>query len=150
MRCFVLGIAAMIVAAGTANVAGAHDLRGTIRVPPDAVVVEARFSDDTPAPGAMVSIRNGADEEVASGKTDQFGMCRLSPLPPGVYRAVIESIGHRDAITFEVADSSMGLTFANPRLNATLGLGLGVGILLAVSLGYRGWRGGGKRASAPG
>lgn len=136
-RSYVVGIAVLIVAAGDAGSAAAHDLRGTVRVPPDGLIVEARFSDDTPARGASVSVLNASNEEVAAGRTDEQGVCTLPRLAPGAYTAAIESIGHRDVIRFEVADTSNELSFANPRLSATLGVILGVAGLLAVSLGYR-------------
>src|SRR5262245_9138374 len=81
----------------------AHDLKATVKLLPDAVVVEAGFDDDTPAEGARVVILNALGSEAASGKTDERGVCRLGKLIPGKYRATVESAGHRDEVPFEVA-----------------------------------------------
>jgi hypothetical protein len=132
-RCFVLAVVGVGVAWFSPNRAYAHDLRARVTLPPDAIVVEAWFSDGTPAQAASVSIADASGNEVASGKTDDKGVCRLPKLGNGTYTAVVESIGHRDAIEFSVAESSNVLEFSNWRLNKTLGLTAGVAGLLGAS-----------------
>lgn len=135
-RSTVVLMASIAVALLGCNAAQAHDLRGKVKIPPDAVIVEAAFSDDTPAGEALVTITDAQRTVIAKGRTDDRGICSLPPLPPGSYTAVVESIGHRDAIDFQVSAGSEDLEFTNPRLNAALGLGIGVAILLAGSGGY--------------
>ena len=130
IRSLVVLIAMLSVAAGSA---AAHDLRGVVKLPPDGVVVEAAFSDGTAARNAHITITNDRNVVVAAGDTDDRGRCTFPKLEPGSYTAVVESIGHRDEIAFEVSKSSSLLEFANPRLNATLGAGIGVAVLLAAT-----------------
>jgi hypothetical protein len=116
--------------------AAAHDLRAVVKLPPDAVVVEAGFDDDTPAEGAKVTVTDAAGNEVAAGKTDETGVCKLPQLAPGKYTAVVESLGHRDTIAFEVSGGSVFEEYRGWRPNQTLGLAAGVGGLLAASAGF--------------
>src|SRR5262245_65730861 len=80
----------------------AHDLLATVKVLPDAVVVEAGFDDDTPAEGAKVVVTDASGKEIASGKTDEKGVFKLSRPGPGKYKAVVESAGHRDEAEFPI------------------------------------------------
>ena len=132
-RFFVIAIAAMIVAGFGANRASAHDLRGRVTLLPESIKVEAWFSDETPAQGAQVSIKDDKGVEVASGKTDETGICLLPKLKPGTYEAEIELIGHRDEIRFEISDDPNILAFSSWRLNQSLGLAIGITLLLGVS-----------------
>ncbi len=135
-RFLVLAITAVGVIGLGSNRASAHDLQGRVKLPPDAVIVEAWFSDDTPAQGASVTITDAGGNEVASSKTDDTGVCRLPKLSAGKYTAIVELIGHRDTIDFEVAESSTMLEFSNWRLNKTLGFTAGVVGLLATSCAF--------------
>jgi hypothetical protein len=135
-RFLVLAIAAVGVAGLGSNRASAHDLQGRVKLPSDAVIVEAWFSDDTPAQGAKVTIADASGKEVAFGKTDDTGVCRLPKLGAGKYTATVDLIGHRDAIEFEVAESSSGLEFYNWRLNKTLGLTAGVVGFLSATCAF--------------
>jgi hypothetical protein len=129
----VVAVVFVVVAPGRAL---AHDLKATVKLLPDAVVVEASFDDDAPAEDAVIVIVDGAGAEVARGKTDERGVCRLPMLGPGEYVAIVESIGHRDEVKFEVAGSSGMLEFSRWRLDKRLGLAIGVGALLALSAAF--------------
>jgi hypothetical protein len=131
---FVLVLAAVCVV-GASERALAHDLRATVKLLPDAVVVEAGF-DDMPAEEAAILIVDSAGHEAAHGKTDEKGVCRLPMLGPGKYRAIVESIGHRDEVAFEVAGPSDDFEFSNWRLNKRLGLAIGLGSLLALTAAF--------------
>jgi hypothetical protein len=131
----------VLVAAVVAGVlvpcrATAHDLRVKVTVPPDAVRVEAGFDDDTPAEAARVSITDAAGNIVATGKTDEKGVCQFPKLGAGRYQAVVEAFGHRDAVEFEVAETFEFVEYSNWRLNKTVGLFAGVGGLLLASLAF--------------
>ena len=99
-RLLVVLVAATIV--GLPERSEAHDLKATVRVLPEAVVVEAGFDDDTPAEGARVVVLDASGTEAAIGKTDDRGVCRLPMLKVGKYTATVESAGHRDEVPFEV------------------------------------------------
>jgi hypothetical protein len=102
-------------------------------------VVEAGFDDDSPAEGARVVILDAAGSEAASGKTDERGVCRLAKLSPGKYTATVESAGHRDEVRFEVAAPEFldaPVEYVRDRPDKTIGVVVGVGVLLAVSLAY--------------
>jgi hypothetical protein len=129
-RFSVLAIVAVCVAGFAATPADGHDLRARVTLQPDSTVVQAWFSDDSPAQEAKVNILEAGGNEILSGKTDDKGVCTLRKLGAGKYTAVIESIGHRDAIEFEVSDSASTLEFYNWRMNRSLGLGIGIAVLI--------------------
>lgn len=133
-RLFVLVLAAVGVG-GWPGSASAHDLRATVKRLPDAVVVEAGF-DGIPAQDAAVLIVDAAGHEVARGKTDDQGVCRLPLLGPGKYKATVESIGHRDEVEFEVTDTTRGFEFSNWRLDKRLGVAIGLGGLLVLTTAF--------------
>lgn len=132
-RPLVLLIAAASVAGFTPNRAFAHDLHGMVKLTRDGLVIEASFSDETPAVGAQVLITDAAGNQVEAGRTDETGVCRLAMPRPGKYTAKIELIGHADAIAFEVAESLGMPEFANWRMNKTVGIAAGLGGLLSAS-----------------
>ena len=134
-RFLVLLVAFLVVAIAPAR-ASAHDLRAKVKLPGNTVVVEAGFDDDTPAEGAKVVITNASGIEIASGKTDEKGVYNLPKLPPGKYVATVESLGHRDVVEFEVAESAELFEFSNWRLDKRLGLAIGIGGLLAVTVAF--------------
>jgi hypothetical protein len=135
-RFIFFAIAAVGVAFLGPNWALAHDLQGRISLHPDAIIVDAWFTDDTPAQEATVSIVDARGNEVLAGKTDDKGVCRLRTLGTGKYKAVIELIGHRESIEFEIADTSSALEFTNWRLNKTLGLAIGITVLLSATCAF--------------
>ena len=113
----------------------AHDLRATVKFLPD-FRVEAGFDDETPAEGARVAIKDEAGTEISTGKTDEKGVCRLAKLKPGKYVAIVESLGHRDEVKFEVIGSDDGNVFSNWRLDKRLGLAIGLGALAALTAAF--------------
>jgi hypothetical protein len=130
----VLAMAAVAVTGLGPSRASAHGLQARVTLPPDAVVVAAWFTDDTPAQNAQVVIVDAAGNEVATGQTDERGFCTLPKLPGGSYTAIVELIGHRDEVPFIVAATGDGVEFSNWHLNKTVGLTGGViGLLLASS-----------------
>lgn len=132
-RFFVLVIAVLVVAIAPGR-ASAHDLKATVKLLPDAIVVEAGYDGDEPAQGAKVVIIDATGKEVATGKTDEKGVCKLPKLVAGKYKAVVDQAGHRDEVEFEVAAEQ--LEFARERPNQMIGLIAGVGGLLALSVGF--------------
>jgi nickel transport protein len=145
-RLLVLAALAGFVAGLSPAEALAHDLRLVVKLPPDSpgeLVMEAGFDDDTPAEAARATVTTPDGRLVAEGKTDERGVCRLPRPGPGRYVAVVEAVGHRDSVEFEVvgAPGPATETFAGQRLDRTLGLALGVGGLLLASLGYAWLRG---------
>jgi hypothetical protein len=137
---FLVLVAAVGVAMLAPGRALAHDLHAKVKLLPDAVVVEAGFDDDTPAEGAAVEITDAAGATVATGKTDEKGVCRLAKLGPGKYKAAVKSIGHADEVEFhvEAAATPLGapIEYVRERPNRAIGLAVGIGGLLAVSVAY--------------
>jgi hypothetical protein len=134
-RFLVLVAAASFVVAEPQR-ADAHDLRATVKLLPDTVVVEAGFDDDTPAGDATIVIVDGAGTEVARGKTDERGVGKLPMLAPGKYVATVESMGHRDEVPFEVAGAADVLEFTSWRLDKRVGLAIGLGACLALTAAF--------------
>jgi hypothetical protein len=128
-------VLALVGVVGWPTSAQAHDLRATVKLLPDTVLVEAGF-DDIPAQEAAVRIVDAAGHEVARGKTDGKGVCRLPLLGPGKYLATVESIGHRDEVAFEIAGSSGDFEFSNWRLDKRVGLAIGLGGLFALTTAF--------------
>ena len=139
MRTRFLVLVAIAVAGLTPGRADAHDLQLKVQVHPDKLRIVAGFDDETPAEDATVTIVAANGSMVAGGTTDERGVCEL-PLPGrGKYTARVASIGHTDAVEFEVAEPDGIALFHGGRLDRTLGLTIGAGGLLAVSAGYW-WR----------
>jgi nickel transport protein len=137
-RLLVLVAAACGVAALSPGRAAAHALQVTIRTMSDAtpVTVIVGFDDDTPAEDAKVVVTDAAGKEVARGKTDERGVWRFTKPAPGKYVATAEAIGHKTKVEFEVATDPEATEYTGWRPNRTLGVALGVGGLLAASVGF--------------
>ena len=74
----------------------AHALGVECRLRQGKVEIEAFYSDDTPAQGAEVSVRDERDKEITAGRTDQDGRWSFAAPPPGQYQVVVEAgAGHR-------------------------------------------------------
>jgi hypothetical protein len=137
MRLPILFAAALLVV--LPGRAAAHDLKATVKLLPNEIVVEAGFDDDTPAEGARVVILDATGSEAASGKTDERGVFRTAKLNPGKYTATVESAGHRDEVPFEIAAPEFldaPLEYVRARPDKTTGVVVGVGVLLAVSFAF--------------
>lgn len=136
-RRFLLSAIIAVAAVGLSQSrASAHDLQARVTLHPHAINVEAWFSDDTPAQEAKVTIIDAGKNTVLSGQTDDTGVCKLPELGTGKYTAIVELIGHRDTVEFEIAETASEAEFTNGRLNKTLGLCVGLGGLLAVSCAF--------------
>lgn len=136
----VLVVAAVAVALVSAGTAHAHDLRLTVKLPPETpevLLLEAAFDDDTPADEAKVTLTDATGAVIATAKTDEKGVSRLTRPGPGKYKATAEAFGHRDAVEFEVAAPAaapLAEVFAGARPDRNIGLVVGVVGLLTLSL----------------
>ena len=126
-RLFVLVLAVVGVVAVPAARRCATISHATVKLLPDAVVVEAGFDGDTPAEEAVVHIATRPAAKSHAARLTRHGVCRLPLLGPGKYVAMVESIGHRDEVAFEVAVQSDSFEFSNWRLDKRLGLAIGLG-----------------------
>ncbi len=106
-----------------------------MKLPGDAIVVEAWFDGDEPAEDAKVEIFTAEGKIVAEGKTDEKGVCKLALLGAGKYKAVVSQTGHLGEVEFEVA-AAAPTEFIGDQWNQTAGLIAGVGGLLALSVGF--------------
>lgn len=142
-RLLVLAALASVVVPGAA---AAHDLKAVVTVTATEVKVEAGYDDETPADGGKVSLTRADGTAVADGKLDERGCWATKLPPPGDYVVVVNDIGHRDRVSFTIPDpasvASAGpapvpeATYTNWRLDKTLGLAIGLAVLLGGSLLY--------------
>lgn len=96
-------VAALLCLPGTAS---AHALGAEWSIRGGQILLEAYFSDDTPAQGAVVSVLLLSTEPAKKfeGKTDEKGFC-LFPRPgrPGKYRIVVDAgSGHKKELIMEI------------------------------------------------
>lgn len=127
---------ALFVVALSPQTARAHSMSATVEVRPEAVRVVVYFEDDLPAELATVTVTNAAGAEVASGTTDDRGVCSFPPLPPGEYKLGAKCTGHTATVAFVVAGPTAPpapTEFEGPRANKAFGLVLGTGGLLGAS-----------------
>src|SRR5947208_3485638 len=100
----------------------AHNLAAECQVRGKQVVLEAFFSDDTPAPNAKVTVRDDHKAVVAEGKTDAGGVWTFPTPPDGRYEIVVDAgDGHRTTLVLtlpvaETAGKSRGELTAIPWL----------------------------------
>jgi hypothetical protein len=140
-RFLVVASAALLVALFTTGRAAAHDLKMMVDLTVDPVKVAAWFDDDTPAQAARVSVVRDTGEEIAAGVTDDQGRWSFPKPSPGRYRIAVESLGHRDVIRFGVGEvngdeEEQLAAEGNMRLNQTLGLSIGLTMLLGGSAAF--------------
>jgi hypothetical protein len=136
-RFLALSIATITVSLMHPEPVRAHDLRVVVNVLPETIQVEAGYDDDTPAEGAKVTITDAQGVVVAQGTTDERGICHLPRLEPGRYNAKVIAAGHADTVAFEIGNSIT--QFRGWRLNRMLGVAIGAGGLILISVGFW-WR----------
>ena len=134
-RPIILATAVALAALVSPETARAHAMGATVEVRADAVRVVVYFEDDLPAELATVTVTDAAGAEVASGTTDERGVCALRVLPPGEYTLAAKCAGHTATVAFAVASApgDAPVEYAKPRADRELGLVLGAGGLLGVS-----------------
>jgi hypothetical protein len=115
----------------------AHALEAIVRVTENALIVEAGYDDDTPAPNAKVIIRDTHHRILYEGTTDERGLCTFSLPPAGAYQAEVTSTGHRAIVNFVIENTP--LEYRSWRPNRVMGLILGVSGLMAAA-GISWWR----------
>ncbi len=139
-------VLAALAAVVVPSAAAAHDLKAVVTVTATEVKVEAGYDDDTPADGGKVMLITADGKAVADGKLDERGLWATKVPPPGSYVVVVNDIGHRDRVVFTIpepptAESSAGAplpetTYSSWRLDKTLGIAIGLTVLLGGSLLY--------------
>jgi hypothetical protein len=102
-----LALAALLLAAGPLR---AHALYAECRLRGDRVIVEAFYSDDTPARGAAVTVRDEVGREVAAGRTGETGEWSFARPPAGKYEVTADAgAGHRKRVTMTIpTDTALG------------------------------------------
>jgi hypothetical protein len=92
--------------------AWAHALGAQWFIKGDKVEVEAYFSDDTPAQGALVSVFKEHDRKkvLVETRTDLKGFCSFALPEPGKYVIVVDAgAGHRKELALEIVASPAGI-----------------------------------------
>ncbi|MFO0849726.1 MAG: hypothetical protein U0871_14415 [Gemmataceae bacterium] len=125
-------VLAAVVTAGVVGfpaTAPAHKLEVVAKLPPDAPAVlrvEVGYDDDTPAEGAKVTLTDRAGAVVATGTTDERGVCTLvRPAAGGYTLTADDGAGHRATLPLEVGGPDGGPTRNKPQVPFTL-VGLAV------------------------
>jgi hypothetical protein len=96
----------VIVLAGWATPARAHNLLLDARVTGERLRVEAFYDDDTPAQQATITVENESGAVVATGKTDERGTWSCPRLAPGAYVLRARSVDHAAKKALVVSDQS--------------------------------------------
>ena len=133
-RPLVLAAAAAAVAVLLPGTAAAHDLKADVKPLADSVRVEAGYDDGTPAGGARVTVTDDAGAVVAEGVLDERGVWSFPTPGPGDYRVGVESAGHRDEVTLTIREQDSPAVLSRERLDKTLGLVIGLTLLLGGTL----------------
>ncbi len=80
----------------TPQAASAHAIGFSCKLLGNLVRVEAYFSDDTPAINALVVVRNGQNDIVAQGRTDDHGVWTFARPAAAHYDVTVDGgAGHR-------------------------------------------------------
>jgi hypothetical protein len=138
-----LVLAALAVVGATPAAARAHDLDAKVTFTATEVKVVAAYDDDTPAEEAKVTLSTPEGVEVAKGVLDAKGVWTTPLPPPGRYVVVVRDAGHRDRKEFTIhapapttAEPAVEVTYERWRIDKTLGLAVGLGVLLGATLLY--------------
>ena len=138
-----LVLAALAAVGASAAPASAHDLKLEFTITATEVRFVAAYDGDEPAEGAKVVLSTAEGAEVAQGVLNDKGVW-VTPLPPpGRYVVVVRDAGHRDRKEFTitppvsaVAEPAVEVTYERWRIDKTLGLCIGLGVLLGGTLLY--------------
>jgi hypothetical protein len=137
LQCYLSLFVGMGVILLSPALASAHALEAIVRVTNTALVIEAGYDDDTPAPDAQVVIRDANQRIVYEGTTDERGLCTFSLPPAGRYVAEVTSTGHRATVEFTIDNAPAEYQSWRPNRRAGLILGAG-GLLVLVMISW--WR----------
>ncbi len=138
-RFLVVAVIAVLVALGLPQRGSAHDLKVMVNLEGDPIKLEAWFDDDTPAEMGRVTVSRENGEEIAAGTTNERGQWSFPKPGPGIYRIVVECIGHRDVLKLTIpgAESTDApIAVGDFRLSQKLGLGIGLAMILGGSLAF--------------
>ena len=99
-RSFLLGVLAV---AALPTAATAHGMGVEVKRIGATVQVEAYFDDDSPARAAEVTVTGSGGAVVATGTTDDKGVCTFAAPPAGTYKVVVDAgAGHRATKLFTI------------------------------------------------
>lgn len=138
-----LVLAALAAVGATASPARAHDLKLEYQFTAAEVKFVAAYDGDEPAEGAKITLSTAEGAEVAKGVLDDKGAWATPLPPPGKYVVVVRDGGHRDRKEFTIhppaaaaAEPVVEVTYERWRIDKTLGLAIGLGVLLGGTLLY--------------
>jgi nickel transport protein len=104
-RTALLAAAVLFAAAGPA---AAHALYAEAKLRGETVTVEVFYSDDTPARGAAVTVRDKSGQEVAAGRTDDEGKWSFARPAAGKYEVTADAgDGHRKAVSITIPSDAV-------------------------------------------
>ena len=95
-----LSLGGLLLTAGPVH---AHRLNVVGTLKGDTVVIEAFFTDNTPARDAKVTVRDPHGKELAAGRTDDAGRWTFPAPAPGKYQVTCDAgEGHRKLVTITI------------------------------------------------
>jgi hypothetical protein len=104
-RTALLAAAVLLLAAGPAS---AHALYAEAKLRGDTVTVEVFYSDNTPARGAAVTVRDKSGQEVAAGQTDDEGRWSFARPAAGKYEVMADGgAGHRVRVPITIPSDAV-------------------------------------------
>ena len=126
---------ALLAALALPAFAQAHAVGVEAKLVGEAVRIEAFFDDDTPADGAKVTVRDGANALVAEGVTDDKGVWSFAVPPAGKYAVRVDAGGghaatavvtipERATSTTAISDGPSRESFTGWQRWATAGVGV--------------------------
>jgi len=142
--------------------ANAHALGADCRIRDGRVVLEAYFSDDTPARHAKVEVKDASGNVIADGKTDDEGRWSFALPTSGSYQVAVDAgMGHRTTVALSVSQEQLAAGGAEKSEGVRVGtgpdrerftripwlrVGLGLGVIGALTVGLHLWL---RRPKAP-
>jgi hypothetical protein len=140
MRQFPLAALLAVAAAGLCpSAARAHKMELEVTVAGGVVRAVAGYEDGTPSEGAAVTLASAAGAVVASGTTDEKGVCELPRPPAGRYTVTAnDHAGHKVTLTLDVPASEAEVSSsATAKRNRWLMTAAGLAAIAALTLALR-------------
>jgi nickel transport protein len=133
----VLGLGMVVFSCGRTD---AHALGADCRIRDGRVLLEAYFSDDTPARHAKVEVKDVAGNVVAEGKTDDEGRWSFALPSAGTYQVAVDAgMGHRTTIALAISEEQLAAGRQEFTHIPWLRVGLGLAVIAALAVMLHVW-----------
>jgi hypothetical protein len=117
----------------------AHRMEAVATADAAVLRVEVGYDDFTPSEGAEVTVTDAAGVVVASGTTDENGVCMFPRPPAGTYRVTVnDHAGHKTTLMLTLPESEAELISASTeKRNRWLMTAAGLGLIAVFTLALR-------------